>query len=63
MIPANESQLVWCKWHTPDKPKSITAYAKVTGEKTVSIPIVIEELKENEPPDPKATESSFCQFS
>lgn len=56
VIPAKESQVVWCKWHTPDTPKNITAYAKVTGEKTVSIPIVIEKLKENEPPDPKATD-------
>lgn len=56
VIPAGGSQLVWCKWHTPDTAQNITAYAKVTGKKTISIPITIEELKENEPPDPKATD-------
>lgn len=56
VIPEGESQLVWCKWHTPDEPKNLNAYAHVSGQGTVNIPITIEKLVENVPPDPKATD-------
>lgn len=59
VLPGGESQLVWCKWHTPDTPQNITGYAEVSGggqSETITIPIVIEELVESTPPDPKPTD-------
>lgn len=35
---------------TPSEPKSFTAYAYIEGQGTVSIPIVVKKLIENEPP-------------
>lgn len=59
VMPGGESQLVWCKWHTPSTPQNITGYAEISGRSyEVTIPIVIEELRENEPPDPKASDEN-----
>jgi len=59
VLPAGESQLVWCEWHTPSTPQNITGYAEISGRNhEVTIPIIIEDLKENEPPDPKASDEN-----
>lgn len=55
VIPKDESQLVWIKWHTPSAPQTITI--KVTiGGRTQTINAMIEEVKDCEPPDPKAND-------
>jgi hypothetical protein len=58
VIPAGESQLVWCKWHTPSSPEEITiilSSTKGTLSQT-SIQAKIIRLDENEPPNPTATD-------
>lgn len=55
VIPENESQLVWVKWHTPTEPCEVQI--KVTiGGRTRTATAVIEEIVDNEPPDPKAND-------
>lgn len=55
VIPENESQLVWVKWHTPTEPCEVQI--KVTiGGRTRTATAVIEEITDNEPPDPKAND-------
>ena len=55
VIPEDESQLVWIKWHTPSTPQNITIRVSVGG-KIKNIIAKVEELVESEPPDPKANE-------
>lgn len=55
VIPENESQLVWVKWHTPTEPCEVQI--KVTiGGRTRTATAVIEKIVDNEPPDPKAND-------
>lgn len=58
VIPAGESQLVWCKWHTPATPQEITVTVSNTkgtlSQSTIQTKIV--NLDENEPPNPTATD-------
>ena len=55
VIPENESQLVWIKWHTPNTPQNISIRVTVGG-RIQNIIAKVEELNESEPPDPKANE-------
>ncbi|TQI68538.1 hypothetical protein [Clostridium sp. KNHs216] len=56
VIPENESQLVWVKWHTPSTPQDVNI--SVTSSKGSldhrSISAKIESLIGHEPPDPTA---------
>lgn len=58
VIPAGESQLVWCKWHTPSSPEEITITVSNTkgtvSQTTIKAKII--RLDENEPPNPTATD-------
>lgn len=60
VIPAGESQLVWCKWHTPPSPQDITLTVSNTkgtvSKSTLRVKVV--RLDENEPPNPTATDRS-----
>ena len=55
VIPEDESQIVWVKWHTPDEPGEVTIRVTVGG-RTRTTKAVIEEIVDNEPPDPKAND-------
>ncbi|MDO4563695.1 MAG: hypothetical protein Q4C12_07660, partial [Clostridia bacterium] len=55
VIPEDETQLVWVKWRTPPEPQDISIRVTVGG-RTQYITARIEELTENEPPDPKAND-------
>lgn len=55
VIPKDESQLVWVKWHTPSTPQNLTIRATYAG-RTENINVEIENLVDNEPPDPKAND-------
>ena len=55
VIPKDESQIVWVKWHTPDEPGEVTIRVTVGG-RTRTARAVIEEIVDNEPPDPKAND-------
>lgn len=59
VIPEDDSQLVWVKWHTPSTPQTITITVSVssgfTAEDTFVAKIV--DLNENIPPDPLATDT------
>ncbi|MBQ6907885.1 MAG: hypothetical protein IJQ28_05850, partial [Clostridia bacterium] len=55
VIPEDESQLVWVKWHTPPDAQNITITA-VIGGKSYYILAKVAELADNEPPDPKAND-------
>lgn len=55
VIPEDESQIVWVKWHTPDEPGEVTIRVTVGG-RTRTARAVIEEIVDNEPPDPKAND-------
>ena len=55
VIPEDESQLVWVKWHTPPDTQNITVTA-VIGGKSYYILAKVAELADNEPPDPKAND-------
>jgi hypothetical protein len=56
VIPENESQLVWVKWHTPKKPQTVNiSISSSKGSLNVNkIAAKIETLDENPPPDPTA---------
>ncbi len=60
VAPANESQLVWVKWHTPSEPQDFTITVTVdegfTAKDIFTAKIV--DLNENPPPDPLATDTS-----
>lgn len=56
VIPEGESQLVWCKWHTPSTPQNVSISIS-SSRGTLScgaITAKIESLDENEPPNPTA---------
>lgn len=55
VMPANESQLVWVKWHTPKTPQNFNIGVRITNANISSgnINVSIKDLKENTPPDPK----------
>ncbi len=55
VIPEDESQIVWVKWHTPDEPGEITIRITIGG-RTKTVRAVIEKITDNEPPDPKAND-------
>ena len=55
VIPEDESQIVWVKWHTPDEPGEVTIRVTVGG-RTRTARAVIEKIVDNEPPDPKAND-------
>lgn len=55
VIPESESQLVWIKWHTPSTPQTIIIRVTVGG-RTQTINATIEEVRDCEPPDPKAND-------
>lgn len=58
VIPANDSQLVWVKWHTPDTPQTITITVSLSRGFTAQDTFVakIVDLNEKIPPDPLATD-------
>ena len=55
VIPQNESQLVWFKWHTPKTPQVCKIDVKI-GSARRTINANIEAIEESEPPDPKAND-------
>jgi len=55
VIPEDESQIVWVKWHTPDTPQEVTIKVTIGGT-TRTARATIEEVVDNEPPDPKAND-------
>lgn len=60
VIPANDSQVVWVKWHTPNAPQTIQINVSVSGAYTAksSFQAKIVDLNENPPPDPLATDTN-----
>ncbi|MBO5353062.1 MAG: hypothetical protein J6A77_07150 [Lachnospiraceae bacterium] len=60
VMPEGDSQLVWVKWHTPSSPGIININIRIDGAETgqTSFTARIEELNENVPPDPMATDSN-----
>ena len=60
VIPADDSQVVWVKWHTPSTPQSVTITVSVSGAYTAQDTFVAEivDLNEHIPPDPTATDTN-----
>ena len=58
VMPAGESQLVWCKWHTPSTPQTIniTASASKGSLDINSIMASVVSVDGHEPPDPTASD-------
>lgn len=58
VIPENDSQLAWVKWHTPSTPQDITITVSTSrgtlSQTTIHAKVV--DLAGNDPPDPKATD-------
>ena len=58
VIPAGESQLVWCKWTTPAIERTVTITVSTNkgrlSENVITAKVV--DLNKNPPPDPKATD-------
>ncbi len=57
VYPDGGSQLVWCKWHTPNTEQTVNIKVTVTGGADVSktnITANIVDLNKNPPPDPTA---------
>lgn len=57
VYPKGASQLVWCKWHTPNTEQTVNIRVTVTGGASVSksnITASIVDLNKNPPPDPTA---------
>ena len=63
VLPAGGSQLVWCKWHTPTTPQTMTVTAAISGNgnakfegggRSTEKVVKIVNLDENIPPDPVA---------
>jgi hypothetical protein len=56
VIPEDDSQLVWVKWHTPDTPQTTTITVSSTkgtlSENRITANII--DMQENTPPDPTA---------
>lgn len=59
VIPENDSQLVWVKWHTPSTPQTITITVTLSSGFTAKDTFVakIVDLNEHIPPDPTATDT------
>ena len=59
VIPENESQLVWVKWHTPSTPQDITIMVSATrgGLSQATIKVRVQNLEISDPPDPQATDT------
>ncbi|MCM1214938.1 MAG: hypothetical protein NC331_06465 [Lachnospiraceae bacterium] len=60
VIPEDDSQLVWVKWHTPSTPQTITITVSLSSGFTAQDTFVakIVDLNEKIPPDPLATDTS-----
>lgn len=60
VIPEDDSQVVWVKWHTPSTPQTIEISVSVRGAFVAQDTFVakIVDLNENPPPDPLATDTS-----
>lgn len=60
VIPENESQLVWVKWHTPSTPQTVTITVTLDSGFTAkdSFTANIVDLNEHIPPDPVATDTN-----
>lgn len=57
IYPKGASQLVWCKWHTPNTEQTVNIKVTVTGGASASktnITANIVDLNKNPPPDPTA---------
>lgn len=57
VYPKGASQLVWCKWHTPNTEQTVNIRVTVTGGASASktnITANIVDLNKNPPPDPTA---------
>lgn len=57
VYPKGASQLVWCKWHTPNTEQTVKIRVTVTGGASASktnITASIVDLNKNPPPDPTA---------
>ena len=57
VYPKGASQLVWCKWHTPNTEQTVNVKVTVTGGASASktnITANIVDLNKNPPPDPTA---------
>lgn len=57
VYPKGASQLVWCKWHTPNTEQTVNIKVTVTGGASASktnITASIVDLNKNPPPDPTA---------
>ena len=59
VIPKNDSQVVWVKWHTPGTPQDVSITVSVSGATTAqtSFTARIVDLNERIPPDPLATDT------
>jgi len=59
VIPEDDSQLVWVKWHTPSTPQTITITISLSAGSTAKDTFVakIVDLNERIPPDPLATDT------
>lgn len=55
VIPEDESQLIWVKWHTPPDAQNVSIRA-VVGGKSYYVIAKVSGLSDNEPPDPKAND-------
>jgi len=60
VMPADSSQIVWLKWHTPSTPRDITVRVSVSGAYTAQDTFLarIVSLDERIPPDPLATDTN-----
>jgi len=58
VIPEGDSQLVWVKWRTPSQPQTVSIQINSSSGylSASSINASIEDLGQNVPPDPKATD-------
>ena len=58
VIPKNENQIVWVRWHTPKTPQEVNINVSISGAnvKSASIKAKVEKLEEVTPPDPKPTD-------
>ena len=60
VIPSDDSQVVWVKWHTPSTPQTVNITVSVSGAYTAQDTFVAEiiDLNEHVPPDPLATDTN-----
>lgn len=66
VLPSGDSEYVWLKWHTPSTPQDIEITVNITGNpsarlesggRNTTFTVKIEDLSENEPPDPLPTDT------